>query len=140
MLLDEVSSFLVAQNVFTGVGTGGGATPLFTGKIMAAPDVAGFLFEYGGKSPEFDLGRGGIRLEFPRIQLVCRGVRDDYSGPRLLAQTAFIQLSAVVNQNLSGVRYLTIDAMQTPFFLRRDDNDRIEIVCNYTVMKVSTAS
>lgn len=140
MILAEVASYLVTQGVFTGQGTTGGATPLFTGKLPAQPDVCGALMEYGGKSAEFDLGRTAIRLEFPRFQLICRGVRDDYAGPRQLAQNAFIQLSNVINQTLSGVRYLTIDGMQSPFFLRRDTNDRVEIVCNYEVMKASTAS
>ena len=135
MLLPEVAAYLIAQGIGTALDT-----DVFLGKIPADPDVVVVLSEYTGMADEPDLGTGNIRLEFPRIQVLCRGAKDDYATPRQTAQTAKQKLMKVLNQTLSGVRYLAINVESGPFFLRRDQNDRIEIVANYQVTKEFSAT
>ena len=38
-------------------------------------------------------------------------------------------------RTINGVRYLNIEGLQPPFELRRDENELIEIVCNYEAWK-----
>ena len=101
MLLAEIGAYLIANGVGTTLDT-----DVFLGKVPSDPDVIVAVQEYGGLADEPDLGTGNIRLEMPRIQVLCRGVKDDYSGPRQVCQTAKIQLMKIRNQALSGVRYL----------------------------------
>lgn len=134
MLLPELATYLQSA----GIGTLG--TDLFYGRVPASPDVCTVLMEYGGLPIEPDLGTPTIRLEFPRVQVLTRGLKDDYDTPRLKAQAVLVALTAIVNQSLSGVAYKVAAALQSPFFLRRDQNDRVEIACNYQVMKAPSVS
>ena len=48
-------------------------------------------------------------------------------------------LVKLTNQEIRGVRYFTVDLLQSPFFLQRDDNNRFEIASNVEVMKALSA-
>lgn len=136
MVLPELTTYLATQ----GIGTAG--TNLFYGILPDTPDALVTLFEYGGFPNEPDLGTGGTttRFEYPRIQMLCRGVKDDYDGPRLKAQQVVAALTAVVNTTLSGIYYISVIPLQAPFFLRRDENFRVEFACNFQVSKGNSAS
>lgn len=128
--LDEVVAFLAAE----GLGTVG--TDLFKAKMPATPDACGCVYESGGFSPDMALGSLTPRSENPSIQVLFRGAPDDYTGPRVKAQTAFASLIGIsVDQVLSGTMYWMVTALQQPFPLGQDDNDRWKIVCNYSVQK-----
>ena len=129
-LLDEVGAYLVSQGVGTAVDT-----DVFLGKVPASPDTVWALIHYGGLPDETEnLTQGTtVRREFPRFQLVTRAGRDDYQTAYANARAAKTALTRVANQNLSGTRYLAILCENGPFFQRRDDNDRVEIVANFQV-------
>jgi len=131
MVLDELATHCAAN----GIGTPG--FDLFYGILPPDPDVCTALFEYGGMPSEPNTGSGGTvnRLVFPRIQVLTRGIKDDYDGPRIRAEQVVTLFTAILNQNIAGVRYLAVTPLQEPFPLRRDDNFRIETVCNYQVYK-----
>lgn len=130
MVLAELATLIAAS----GLGLTSG-TNLFYGILPPDPDVLLTMFEYGGQPNEPNLGRGTTRLVFPRVQVLARGIKDDYDGPRLVLQNIVTLFTAVVNQNVTGIRYLAIEPLQDPFPLRRDDNFRIEIVCNFKITK-----
>lgn len=129
MVLDELVTFLAAN----GVGTAG--FDLFYGLLPPDPDIATVLYEYGGLPSEPATGGKTNRLVFPKIQALCRGIKDDYDGPRLRAEAIVGLFVSILNQNISGVRYLAVVPIQEPFPLRRDEDFRIEMVCNFQVTK-----
>jgi len=130
MLLDEVTSYLQSQ----GYGTVG--TDIFAAFSPDVPDVAIIVHEYPGRPSEQVLGPPGINLEYPRIQIVVRGVYPaGYQTARRTSEQIYQMLGKLSNLALSGVRYLSTQPLQSPFPLRRDEKGRIEIVCNYQVCK-----
>jgi len=133
-VLDEVAVFLAAA----GLGTLG--IDLFKGKLPNDPDACGVLYEYGGVAPEGQFGATGIRHETPAIQVVFRGAPHDYAGPRAKAGVAFDALTNVETQALSGTFYHWIHAIQSPFFLQRDDAERTLIACNFLCEKEPSAA
>ena len=127
MLLDEVGAYLQTH----GIGTLG--TDLFTGIMPDAPDAAVALIEYGGVEPMHALGGGTAKIERPRLQVLARATT--YSAARTKIEAAYKVLDALAGETLSGVRYLAVEALQSPFFLRRDENNRVELIFNVQVHK-----
>lgn len=136
MLGPEIAAYLAAQGYGT-VNVNG-----FYNIVPADPDVLFSVLEYGGEADEPDLGKGGAttRLEFARFQVLMRGIRDDSDGPALRSLNARVTLVAVVNQVLSGVRYLGIDCLGPPNLLERDENFRVYWTVNYRAFKVPSTS
>lgn len=138
MVLKELCDYLV-----TDIGLVEGTT-LFYG-IMPDTDDPGngaivCLFEYPGLPIEPETGGTTVRLVYPSVQAVCRGIKDDYDTPRLKAEAVLTSFTKILNQSLGGVRYLAVAAQGDPFFLRRDQNFRIEIGCNFSIMKRQSVS
>lgn len=126
-LLDELGTFLASAMSLT-VGTS-----LFLGSMPDAPDTCTTIYEYGGMAPEHTLGTDHI-IRRPRIQVACRGPVGDYATPRTAADTAYSAMH-MGTATLSGTAYYRVEAIDEPFPLERDANDRWIIVCNYEVMK-----
>lgn len=114
-----------------GIGTLG--TDLFVGLLPDTPDAAVSLFEYGGASPVHSLGSGGAKFERPRVQVVVRAAT--YTAARTKIESVYTTLEQLANITLSSVRYLMVEAVQSPAFLERDVNNRVTMVCNFQVYK-----
>ncbi len=114
---------------------------IYTGIRPATPDNVVWLMEYGGLPDEPTLGTGGTatRLEFPRLQFGARGIPHDYTTPRNVAELGRIAAMTVVNTTLSGVLFQELSVVTPPFFLQRDENNRVEIVMNLQAMKDPSA-
>ena len=136
MVLDELVAYLAAH----GIGTA--AVDIFYGSMKDTfPDEVVLLQEYGGIQDEPNMSDPGgapgygVRLEYPRIQVLHRGKRDDYVTPRTKAEATRKVLMAVNDTSLSGVHYSYIEILQPPYRLRTDANFRIEIAYNIQVCK-----
>jgi hypothetical protein len=127
MLLDELSAYLGTQ----GIGTVG--TDIFNGIIPDSPDALVSLIEYGGVSPVHALGGGNAKWERPQVQVVVRATT--YSAARTKIETIYKLLHKLTNTALSSVLYLMIEAVQSPFFLRRDESTRVLLACNFQISK-----
>lgn len=127
MILDELGAYLQTQ----GVGTLG--TDLFTGTLPDVPDNAVALYEYGGVSPVSTLGATNMKFERPRIQVLARATT--YSAARSKIEMIFKLLHGLANTSLSSVRYLLVEAVQSPFFMERDANNRVKLICNFQIHK-----
>lgn len=140
MVLAELTTYLAAA----GLGLVGG-TNLFYGPMKASyPDAVTLVQLYGGIAPEPNLGDDtptltpfgkAVRLEFPRVQVLCRGVRDDTDTPLALATSCEVALLKIINTTLSGIYYLEVAPIQHPFRLRTDENFREEYAINFQVTK-----
>ena len=124
MLLSEIGAYLAGQSVSVPFNTTlVRATNLFEGEDPPLPDVLVALLEYPGPDPEHDMGHGVTRVEFSRFQMIVR--HTSFSTGRLLIQQCKESLVAVCNQALTGVGYLTVDAVgSNPFSVPRDENRR----------------
>lgn len=131
MTLDEIGAFLVSNVTGTTLILGDN---LFLGRLPDAPDVCVALFETGGALPDQVMGGGNQAvIERPRIQIVTRST--GYSAGRTLAGAVWSAMELVADEAISGVRYLRISAVQSPFPLERDSLDRILFVQNFDVLK-----
>ncbi len=58
-----------------------------------------------------------------------------YATAEALAVDVFKSLTAVDNQTLTSTLYLKVEALQSPFALERDAQERLIMSCNYNVIK-----
>jgi len=122
MLLEDIGNYL-EQN---GIGVLG--TDIFLGQLPASPDNVVALFEYAGYPPWLKLS-----CERPGLQVRVRSTH--YTTGRTKIEKVTQVLHGVTEQTINGVRYVIIQAEQSPFPLGRDENGRIEWAVNFTVMK-----
>lgn len=116
-------------------GIGVRATSLFYGIIPSDPDAVTCIYVTGGRMNEPDLGTGNTRLEYPSVQIVTRGVANDYDSPNQKARDVVTAMTKIINQDLNGTRYLAALARHTPVFMRRDESFRVYFVTNFDVTK-----
>ncbi len=128
MILPELGAYLVAQ----GIGTL--ATDLFLGFLPDTPDDCVVLYEYGGLASEHTFkATPGAAWENPRVQIVARA--KVYNTGRTKIENTYKKLDGLINTTMTGVRYLGIFAIQSPFFLDRDERGRNKFAFNAQVMK-----
>jgi hypothetical protein len=127
MLLDEIGAYLAAQ------GLGDLDHDIFLGAHPDTPDACTILLERPSAAP-IGTHDNLIAQEQPRLQVVCRGAANDYLGPRQQAEKVYQQLAQIINQTLSGTRYLLV-IPSPPFPIGRDESARWLIGCNAEVLK-----
>lgn len=127
MIVDEVATYLEDQ------GLGDLGTDLFRWSMPDAPDECVAVYEYAGEQPVRVHDIAAIAQEQPRVQIVVRSATA--SAGRQRAEDIYRRLSLVKNTDLSGTRYLSIEPLQNPFFLERDQNDRPKFVFNCQAVK-----
>lgn len=129
-VLTEVGTYLASQLSLTQ------GTTLFLGGIPETPDVMLAIQEYPGEAGDYQFGAAGLRWEYPRIQIVCRGAPNDYSTPRDQAASAHTALAAISVSSLTGTEYLLAMPLQPPNgILGQDDSGRWRISFNCRVWK-----
>lgn len=135
MLLPDISDFLTTGSI--GLTTG---TNLWLGKLPEAPAIGAALYETGGTSAihAFSTGPGNAVVERPRVQVVVR--HTDYATGRQMMHNIWKRLDGAGDFTVNSTRYLWISAVQSPFFLKFDQNNRVLFGCNFDVSKAVTAS
>lgn len=129
-------------SVLETAGLGTAAVDLFSGVMPPEPIVCCALMEYGGEAPLRTQNEGAAHSsaqggERPRFQVLCRAT--DYDTGRSLIQSMWHVLDAIVNEEINGVFYQRVAAIQSPFLLERDDNDRWIFVANFQASRVVEA-
>lgn len=137
MILDEIVAYLAAQSTdFTRLaGSGGNLSAGIMPDASPAPDTIATVYETGGLPVVHTFSTDGVNREFeqPRIQIVTRST--DYQTARNLADTAFKLLDGLSDTTLSGTHYMDISAVQSPFSIGRDGNERHLVSVNFDVRK-----
>lgn len=127
MLLDEISARLTAQSlVTTGFIVREGALTDKQDKVIA-------LYETGGTGPE--LFGASPPVERPGLQVVVRGAAHDAATPRAQIESIYQAMIGWGAFSSGGVRYLRLTALQAPFPLRVDENERRLYAVNFLVEK-----
>jgi hypothetical protein len=124
-ILESIGDYLVTNSH----GTLG--TSLFLGTLPESPDACVAVYENSGSSPAFTMGAGGIRIDYPMIQIICRAGREDYPTARDKADTIRILLASVVETSISGVHIMRIEPMGSVNQLGVDPKYRPLISVNF---------
>lgn len=127
--LDELATFL----------TNAGLSNVKKGQMPANPNSCTVIYEYGGLPPDMVFGQSNIEMEHPRVQVAVRGEPGDYATPRATAETAYRAMAAASHQSISSTRYLTMEPIQPPFLITKDENSRLIIGFNVQVLKELSA-
>ena len=102
------------------------------------PNTVTTIYETGGAGPlnAFSTGGGTRIYEQPSIQIITRST--SYETARNIQETVFTALDGVNNQavpSTGAVHYGSIDAVQSPFLISRDSNNRFKVGVNFDVLK-----
>jgi hypothetical protein len=126
MLLDDLTDYL------TGAGF---AVPIQKGSLAQDPDDVLALRATGGFPSQHvsAVTNGYAVLEEPTVQVVARSAA--YDTAEATIRLAYGLLDGFRGQALNGH---FISAMQPPFFLERDDNDRYVLAFNIHVRRQTT--
>ena len=135
MLLDDTATYLAANSTRLTVGVN-----LTKSFMHEDPNTITTLYETGGVFPThtFTTSTGTRLHENPGLQVISRST--SYETARNTAQDVFTILDNVAGSNLptaTGTFYVTIDAVQSPFLIDRDSNDRFRVGVNFTVSKTT---
>ncbi len=135
MLLDDTATYVAANTTRLTVGTN-----LTKGFMPDTPNTVTTFYESGGVFPlhYFTTSTGTRGYERPGLQVVTRST--SYQTARQTAEDVFVILDNVASATLptaTGVLYVTVDAVQSPFHIDRDQNDRYRVGVNFTVTKTT---
>lgn len=123
MLLDDIALYLQQKEIGT-IGM-----DIFKGQLPATPDNAIALFEYAGEPQDLT----DANLEYPSLQVMVRN--KSYATGRQKIEQIRNTLHGLTETTINNVRYLLIQAKQSPEALPRDENGRAIFVCNFRIIK-----
>jgi hypothetical protein len=131
LLLDDMADYL---------STGGISDTIIRGLVLESPDKAVFIRETGGRAPDHAMSgtAGAVAMEWPHVQIVSRATT--YQGARQLAANVYRLLDGMPKRTLNGTTYYWGTALQSPFLLEQDVNNRVLIACNYELAKAASTS
>lgn len=124
-ILESIGDYLVTNSL----GTLG--TNLFLGTLPESPDVCTAVFENAGTPPAFTMGTGGIAIDYPMIQVICRAGREDYPTARDAVEAIRNLLASVTDVTISNVHVLRIEPMGSVNPLGVDPKQRPLLSVNF---------
>ena len=124
-ILESVGDYLVTNSQ----GTLG--TSIFLATLPETPDACVAVYENAGSSPTFTMGSGGIRIDYPMLQIICRAGREDYPTARDKGETIRVLLAQVLEQSISGIHIMRIEPMGSVNLLGVDPKYRPLISVNF---------
>ncbi len=134
-LLDSVATYLVAQTTLTLGSTSG--TLAKAVMLDTQPNTVAVLYETGGAGSEYafstSTGTVNVVYEQPNLQLLSRSTT--YTKARSVAETVYTTLNGLGTTTMSGTRYLDFEAIQSPFSIGRDSQERHLVSVNFRVRK-----
>lgn len=121
MIAADIAGWLATQ----GLGTLG--TDLFYTALPDEVDEALVVRDYAGAPPEFEHNQPAPILNYPRVQIEARN--PSVANAYIDAESAYAIINTLRNLDLNGKRY-SAQALQYPFWLRQDDQNRHYVVFN----------
>lgn len=132
MLADDVADLLTSGGVSSGA--------LFIGEAPEEPHTALVVTPTGGLGSErtFSGTPANAPLERTRIQLRARAT--DWSTAEALLMGGHAVMNGLSERAINGRRYYYAIALQSPFYIGRDELDRALFGCNYDVLRAETTA
>lgn len=124
-ILESIGDYLVTNSL----GTLG--TNLFLGTLPESPDVCTAVYENSGTPPAFTMGAGGIAIDYPMLQVICRAGKDDYPTARDAVEVIRNLLASVTDVTISNVHILRIEPMGSVNPLGVDPKQRPLLSVNF---------
>lgn len=124
-ILESIGDYLVTNSL----GTLG--TNLFLGTLPESPDVCTAVYENSGTPPAFTMGAGGIAIDYPMLQVICRAGKDDYPTARDAVEVIRNLLASVTDVTISNVQILRIEPMGSVNPLGVDPKQRPLLSVNF---------
>ena len=132
-ILESVGDYL--QNTGSAFGAhatqGTLGTTIFLGTLPETPDACVAVYENAGSSPTFTMGTGGIQIDYPMLQIICRAGREDYPTARDAVEEIRNLLARVTDVTISGVHVLRIEPMGSVNPLGVDPKQRPLLSVNF---------
>lgn len=129
MLLDDLESYLTDAGV---------VATIAKGDLHDTPDTLLAMRETGGMASEHVMQAppGGAVQEVLTLQILARA--REYLDASVLIWQARRALDGLRNVSLNGILYDFVSAMQPPFLLMRDENQRYVLVFNVLIRRQTT--
>jgi hypothetical protein len=118
LAIDDLAAYAVAQ----GIGVLGSTMQRFA--LTSSPDAQVALIPYAGLPSEQAFGSDALKWEFPRIQVVSRGPKNDPRAAFQKAHDAYLAYGRIAAESLSGTFWHGVKVLQPPFSMGVDDNGR----------------
>ena len=134
MLLDAVATYLESTSTMLN------RNNLTRGFMPDNPDTVTTLFETGGIFPLHYFTTGSQTRAYERPSLMIHSRSTDQQTARAFAEDVVTILDGVHDRGLpttTGTHYLSIGAVQSPFLVGRDSNDRYIFSVNFDVTKTT---
>jgi hypothetical protein len=132
-ILESIGDYLQNTSSAFGAHTSQGTlgTNLFLGTLPETPDACVAIYENSGSSPTFTMGAGGIRIDYPMLQIICRAGREDYPTARDKADSIRLLLASVLERTISGVHVMRVEPMGSVNLLGVDPKYRPLVSVNF---------
>lgn len=128
-MAEDLATYLDNQSTRFTIGTN-----LFINDLPHEPGTCSALIEQPGIAPRYTIGNSTKPAwENPGFQMTFRSTSS--TKGRANAQAAWDVLESVANQALSGTTFMRVNLTQSPFFLRRDAQDRAIFAFNGVCMR-----
>jgi hypothetical protein len=136
--LDDVATIITTAT--TGFTVGGVSGNLGKQQMDdTQPSTMVGLFRTAGPGPAYTFSTGTqTATAFEAINLQVMSRSTSYVTAENNANLVYSVLSGAGEQTVNGLRYRRVTALQAPYGIGHDDNDRYLVVCNYTVERDST--
>jgi hypothetical protein len=135
-LLDDIADYLTSQgHGANSTTTGTAPVNIFRNVIPMTPDTAIALFETGGLGTVHAMasGPGEAVAARPSVQIRVRARSQDTA--RSLVDDVFNDVDGLRERTINGTRYSWMEAIQMPFILDRDDQNREVFNFNVRIIK-----
>jgi len=133
MIIEALGDYLQntasAFGAHTSQGTLG--STLFLGTLPDSPDNCVAIYEYEGMAPRESFGGNPYDIDMPRIQIMVRSAREDYSTARDKAKTIRDLLSDLTDVTISSTKVLRVASLGAFVPVGLDDKDRPRISVNF---------
>ena len=134
MILDDVATYLESNS------TRLNRSNLTRGFMPENPSTVATVFETGGYTPIHFYSTGTQTRAYERPGLMIHTRSTDQQTARTFAEVVFTILDGVHDRGLpttTGTHYVEIGAVQSPFLVGRDQNDRYIFSVNFDVTKTT---
>lgn len=132
---------MLADDIVDLLSTGGVASAsLYIGEAPEKPHTAMVVTPTGGVGPVRTMSAtpANAPLEYTRIQLRARAT--DAATAEALLMSGHVILSGFGGRSINGRRYYCALAVQSPFYLGRDELSRALYACNYDVLRAEATA
>ena len=132
-LLEEIGAHLDSESTRFALGTN-----TYLGLLPDEPGTACSIIETGGSPPSYTFANDLPSFENARIAVTCRSTSSTKARANINA--AWVALQKVTNETLSSKSWLRCSAVQSPFLLKRDAQNRPIYQANFSCQRRTTST